>query len=170
MKNLKNVFVLVLICLTVIACKKDDEAGDDPMGGTGSFTAKVDGTNYTGIDGAVAAQIQQAGPNELLAVSGGSANAENIQFIIQNFSGVGTYQLDFISIGTYTILPDVNDPTSVLIYTTSAPGGEPAGEANISSFDGDTVQGTFSFTGYKSDDQSQTVTVTVGEFNIELTN
>ena len=168
MKNFKNVLILLMIGLTMIACKKDDEGGDDPMGGTGSFTAKVDGANYTGLDGTVAAQIQQAGPNDLLAISGGSANAENIQFIIQNFSGEGTYQLDFISIGTYTILPDTGNPSSVLIYTTSAPGGEAAGEANISSFDGDTVKGTFSFTGYKSDDQSQTVSVTEGAFNIEL--
>ena len=170
MKNFRNVLVLIMIGLTVIACKKDDEGGDDPMGGAGSFTAKVDGSNYTGIDGAVAAQIQQAGPNELLAVSGGSANAENIQFIIQNFDGVGTYELNFISIGTYTILPDVNNPSSVLIYTTVTPDGGPAGEAKISSFDGDTVKGTFNFTGYKSDDQSETVSVSDGEFNIELTN
>ncbi len=157
-----------MIGLTVVACKKDDEGGDDPPGGSGTFTAKVDGANYTGLDGTVAAQIQQAGPNELLAVSAGTANSENIQFIIQAFDGVGTYELNFISIGTYSILPDTSDPTSVIIYTTVTPDGSPAGEVNISSFDGDSVQGTFSFTGYRNDDNSQTVSVTEGEFNVEI--
>lgn len=168
MKNFKRILVLLMIGLTVVACKKDDDGGDDPAGGSGSFSAKVDGANYVSLDGTVAAQVQQSGPNEILAVSAGTANSENLQFILQGFDGVGTYELNFISIGTYSILPDTSDPSSVIIYTTVTPDASAAGEVNISSYDGDTVKGTFNFTGYRNDDTTQTVSVTEGEFNVAL--
>lgn len=168
MKNFKNVIILLMVGLSIIACKKDDDGGDAPAGGLGTFSAKVDGVNFVSLDGTVTAQMQAAGPNEILAVSAGTVNSENLQFIIQNFTGEGTYQLDFISLGTYSVLPDISDPNSVIIYTTVTPDTSAAGEVNISSYDGNSVAGTFSFTGYRTDDTSQTVAVTEGAFNVAL--
>ena len=170
MKTLKNVMLVLLMSLAVLSCKKDDDGGEDPGGATGALTAKIDGTNLT-ADIAVQAQITASGQGDVLAISGGTSQSENLQMIIQNFDGVGTYDLSFVNIGTYSYLPDPSnpDPSTVVIYL-SVNGTDATGELKVSSFDGNTIEGTFNFTGYKIDDLSQTVAVTTGKFNLEVTN
>ncbi|MGJ8667340.1 MAG: DUF6252 family protein [Patiriisocius sp.] len=172
MKLFKHFFLTIIMVSSLVACKSDDDGGDDPTGGTGSFTAMVDGSSYSGLEGTVVAQLTASGPTQVLAVSAGTAQSENLQMIVTTFDGVGTYPLNFTNLGTYSFLPDSSnpDPSTVVIYTTAGAAPNNAGEINISSFDGETVQGTFSFTGYSLDNNSDTVSVTNGEFNITVTN
>ncbi len=170
MKIFKQVLLALFVSLAVTACKKDDEGGDDPQGGEGTLTAKIDGQSFS-ADIAVQAQISDAGQTDVLAISGGTSQSENLQMIIQGFDGVGTYDLNFTNIGTYSYLPDPNnpDPNTVKIYI-SINGTQSTGEVNVSSFDGDNIKGTFSFTGYDVNNQSDSVTVTDGQFNLAVTN
>ena len=172
MKYVKQLSLIILMSLAVVACKKDDDGGEDPQngGGTGTLTAQIDGTGLS-ADIAVQAQITMSPQGDVMAISGGTSQSENLQMIIQNFDGAGTYDLNFLNIGTYSFLPDPSnpDPSTVVIYTT-VNGTSSAGELRVSSFDGNTIKGTFNFTGYKSDDPNSTVAVTNGEFDLSVTN
>ncbi|HIB49556.1 MAG TPA: hypothetical protein EYN07_00640 [Flavobacteriaceae bacterium] len=170
MKRIKQFCLILLVGLAVTACKKDDDGGEDPAAGTGTLTASIDGAGLT-ADIAVQAQITMSAQGDVLAISGGTSQSENLQMIIQNFDGAGTYELNFLNIGTYSYLPDPSnpDPSTVVIYTT-VNGTQSEGELRVSSFDGNTIVGTFNFTGYNANDMSDTVAVTAGEFNLEVTN
>ena len=171
MKILKSIVLILAVSLAIVSCKKDDNGGDEGTGGVGTFTAMVDGQSFEGLTGTVAAQVTAAGTTEVIAVSGGTSDSENLQMIVQNFTGEGTYELSFLNIGTYSYLPDPSnpDPNTVVIYSTLGDGQTVNGEINIASYDGETVQGTFSFTGININDPNDTTSVTQGEFNIEVT-
>ncbi|PVW17121.1 DUF6252 family protein [Marixanthomonas spongiae] len=170
MKTIKTISLILFVSLSLLACKSDDDGGDDPQGGEGNFTAKVDGNSYKGMSGTVVAEVSGNGAGQTLAVSGGTSKSENLQVIIIGFDGEGTYQLNFTNIGTYSYLPDPNnpDPNSVVVYTTVGDAQNNYGELKVSSYDGDSVKGTFSFTGYNLDDLNDTVAVTEGSFNIKV--
>lgn len=169
----KTILVLLaIVAVSLTSCKKDDDGGGDPPGGTGTFSAKVDGGSFSGMQGTVVAQISGSGSGQVLAVSGGTTESENLQMIISGFDGEGTYDLNFLNLGTYSYLPDPGnpDPNTVVIYTTVGTGQGNNGTLSVSSFDGNTVKGTFSFTGFNLDNNGDTVAVTEGQFNIEITN
>ncbi len=168
MKILKTIMLTLFVSLAITSCKSDDDAGPEATGGSGSFTAKVNGNDFSGLDGTVVAREVDSGPIKTLAVSGGTSASENLQIIIQDFDGVGTYDLGLLNIGTYSYLPDPAnpDPNTVVIYTTVTGAG---GQINVSSYDGTTVSGTLSFTGVNLNNASDTVSITDGEFNISIT-
>ena len=170
MKMLKKISILLFISMVILACSKDDDGGDDPQNGSGDFTAKVDGNSFKGISGTVKALVTNNGAGQTLAVSGGTNKSENLQMIIQGFDGEGTYQLNFTNIGTYSYLPDPNnpDPNTVVVFTTVGDAQSNNGELKVSSFDGETIKGTFTFTAYNLDDITDTVTVNDGAFNIKV--
>ncbi|MCB0451907.1 MAG: hypothetical protein KDC94_03260 [Aequorivita sp.] len=168
----KSILVLMaVVAVSLTSCKKDDDGGDDPQGGTGTFTAKVDGGTFTGMEGTVVARVANSGVGQTLTVSGGTSQSENLQMIITSFDGEGTYNLNFTNLGTYSYLPDPGnpDPSTVVVYTT-ANGLSNHGTLSVSSYDGNTIKGTFNFTGYNINNLSESVSVTDGQFNIEVTN
>ncbi|SDE35363.1 DUF6252 family protein [Ulvibacter litoralis] len=168
----KSILITFLSCSLLMAtsCKKDDDGGGTAAS-SGEFTAKVNGNNYESFPEATAAQLSGAGEFQAMAVSGGTMDSENIQFIITGFDGVGTYSLNFVNIGTYSYLPDPSnpDPNTVVVFTTVGNAQGNNGEVNISTFDDTTVSGTFSFTGYNLDNIGDTVSVTNGAFNVAYT-
>ncbi len=169
----KTILVLMaVLAISLTSCKKDDDGGGDPPGGSGTFSAKVDGSNFSGMQGTVVAQLTTSGSTQVLALSGGTTQSQNLQMIISGFDGVGSYDLNFMNLGTYSYLPDPGnpDPNTVVVYTTLGNGQGNNGTVNVSSFDGNTIKGTFNFTGFNLDDNSDTVAVTEGQFNIEVTN
>ena len=171
MKILKK-SILVLMAFAAVSltsCSKSDDGGDDPQGGVGTFSAKVDGATYTPIQESIAAQISGSGAAQALAVSAGTMDSENLQIIIVGYDGVGTYDLNMSNIGTYSYLPDPSnpDPSTVVIYST-VNGQASNGQIKVSSDDGNVVKGTFSFTAYNLSNPSQSVSVTDGQFNIKL--
>ncbi len=169
MKTLKNVMLVLIMSLAIVSCKKDDDGGDDPQGGDGTLTANVGGSSYTATFG-ITAQIAGSGSAQALTISGGTADSENLQITIQGFDGEGTYDLSFVNIGAYTILTDINNPMSAVIYSTIGDAQTVNGEVNVSSFDGNTAKGTFEFTAINLDDATDVKEVTNGAFNITVTN
>tara|TARA_R110002124_G_scaffold87407_1_gene225072 strand:+ start:101804 stop:102328 length:525 start_codon:yes stop_codon:yes gene_type:complete len=172
MKNFTKTMFATLVCVTLVftGCKKDDDGGMGSGLTEGNLTATVNGNNFQSLEGTTAAQETNSGGVRVIAVSAGTINSENLQMIVQNFDGVGTYPLNLLNIGTYSYLPDPSnpDPNSVVIYSTVNGTGN-AGEINISSYSSTNVQGTFSFTGYNINDPNDTSTVSNGSFNIALT-
>lgn len=164
MKNVTLLFVCLFFGLTLFSCKSDDDGGESPTG-PGTFTAKVDGANFTGMQGGVIAQNTDGA----LVVNGSSSESATIQIMIPAFDGVGTYPLTFMNIGTYGYIPDPSnpDPATTVLYSTAAGGG--SGEVNIATMDGSSVTGTFSFKAANLNNPSQKVNITDGEFNIMLT-
>ena len=161
---------MAVAALSFTSCSKNDDGGSDPDGGTGTFSAKVNGDSFASMEGTVAGQITQSGPTKVFAISAGTTQSQNLQMIVTTFDGVGTYDLNFVNIGTYSYLPDPSnpDPNTVVIFTTGN-GQSSNGQLKISSFDGDVAKGTFSFTAYNLDNLSESVSVTNGEFNIKMT-
>lgn len=161
---------MAVAALSFTSCSKNDDGGSDPDGGTGTFSAKVNGDFFASMEGTVAGQITQSGPTKVFAISAGTTQSQNLQMIVTTFDGVGTYDLNFVNIGTYSYLPDPSnpDPNTVVIFTTGN-GQSSNGQLKVSSFDGDVAKGTFSFTAYNLDNLSESVSVTDGEFNIKMT-
>jgi len=170
MKTLKILSLFLLSSIALVSCKKDDDGGGDPQAAAGTMTAKVDGANFQSLEGTAMAQETNASGVRVLAVSAGTVDSENLQVIIQNFEGEGTYDINFLNVGTYSYLPDPSnpDPNTVVIYS-SVNGTNSVGEISISSYSESNVKGTLSFTGYNLNDASDTVSVTEGSFDLELT-
>ena len=170
MKTLKILSLFFFASLVLASCKKDDDGGEDPQAASGTMTATVDGGSFESLEGTVMAQETNSGGVRVMAVSAGTVDSENLQMIIQNFDGVGTYELNLANIGTYSYLPDPRnpDPTTVVVYM-AVNGTTSGGEINISSYTSDRVKGTFSFTGYNIQDNTDTVSVTSGSFDMEVT-
>jgi len=171
MKTFKKTILVLLavVAVSITSCSKSDDGGEDPQGGTGTFSAKVDGATFTPIQETIVAQMSGSGAAQTLAVSAGTMNSENLQMIIVGYDGVGTYDLNMTNIGTYSYLPNPSnpDPSTVVIYSTIN-GQTSNGQLKVSSVDGNVVKGTFSFTGYNMSNPSESVSVTDGQFNIEL--
>lgn len=172
MKNFTRSMFAALVCVALVftGCKKDDDGGMGGAAAEGNLTATVNGNSFQSLEGTTAAQETNSGGVRVIAVSAGTIDSENLQMIVQNFDGVGTYSLNLINIGTYSYLPDPSnpDPNTVVIYSTATGSGN-VGEINISSYSATNVEGTFSFTGYNINDPSDTTTVTNGAFNMALT-
>lgn len=167
----KAIFVLMaVVAVNFTSCSKDDDGGSDPSGGTGTFLARVNGDSFTSLEGTVAGQITESGPTRVFSISAGTSQSENLQMVVTTFDGVGTYDLNFTNIGTYSYLPDPSnpDPSTVVIFSTG--NGQPSnGQLKVSSLEGNIAKGTFSFTAYNLNNPSQSTSVTDGEFNIEMT-
>ena len=86
---------MLVVALSFTACKSDDDGGTSASA-NGELTAKVDGQSYESMREATTAEESNAGGVSTIAITGGSADSENIQFIIIGFDGEGTYQLNNI--------------------------------------------------------------------------
>ena len=144
------------------ACSSsDDDGGNAGGGGNGGaefLTAKVNGTNFEAAqDPAVI--VGASISNGILAVHGGKSDGETIRVSIFDYNGVGTY-------ATGDNITNVNS----LMYLTLTPLATwsstfdiGSGTIEITSDDGTTVEGTFSFEGFNAQD-STTKTITEGSF------
>ncbi len=165
MKTIKKTMYLVMLVTTVLftACSSDDDNddNDDGSGGTGGsefLTAKVDGADFAAAqDPAVIVGASLS--NGILAVHGGKNNGETIRITVGDYNGVGTYSAGEIITGVnslmYVTISPVAAWTTIFELAT--------GTIEITSDDGTTVEGTFSFEGYNAADQS-TKNITNGSF------
>ena len=160
MKTLKILSLFLLASMVLVSCKKDDDGGDDPQAASGTLMASVDGTSFE--SDASLTQVQVLNNGSVLAITGPKAQ-ETIQFNVNAYSGVGTYDVSPTTIASYGIVTDPSDPVgSVITYVAVTDG-----ELRISEDTGSNIQGTFSFVGVNPLDTSDTVTVRNGSFNID---
>ena len=162
MKTLKNTFRILFLTLAVgfTSCSSDDDNGGGSGGGGGGeefLIAKVDGADFEAAqDPAVI--VSATTSNGVLTFHGGNNSGNTIRGTIQSYTGVGTYttgdNLTNVNSLTYLTLP-ANAWMSTFDIG--------SGTVTITSDDGTTVEGTFSFEGYNASDQT-TKSITNGSF------
>jgi len=152
-------FVLFIgLSLVLTSCKKND---DDTSNADEFLTCKIEGASFSAAQDPtviVGAQINSG----VLAVHGGTNTGETIRLTAYGYNGVGTYHAGDSFTNTnslfYVTISPVATWTTLFDGTTGY-----EGDINVTSDDGTTIEGTFSFRGY--DAQSQTVkTISEGKF------
>lgn len=161
MKNLKKLTILLFAALLTISCSSDD---NDPTAGSNngsSITAKVDGQDFASIELATTAVIT----NGVLALQGSDASGNFIRINILSYNGTGTY-----------VSGDALTNSNLMMYgtATNATGwvttmNVGSGTLNVTSDDGTTIEGTFSFMAEPGNTSSTgTKNVTNGDFKVAI--
>jgi len=171
MKILKKSIYYSFLCLALIvsSCSSSDDdgtGGDDGSGTSGDefLTAKVDGADYAAAqDPAVIVGAQIAG--SILIFQGGTNEGVTIQGTINGYNGVGTYTTGDDITNTNSL--NYITVTPVALWGSTFNIG--SGTIEITSDDGTTIEGTFSFEGFNASD-STTKTITNGSFKAILDN
>ena len=168
MKTIKKTMYLVMLFTAVLftACSGDDDndgdGGDGGAGGAEFLTAKVNGANFEAAqDPAVI--VAATTSNGVLTLHGGENSGATIRATIQSYTGVGTYT-------TGDNLSNVNSLTYLTISpiaTWMSTFNIGSGTLEVTSDDGSTVEGTFSFEGFNAQDQS-TKSITEGSFKATI--
>ncbi len=155
-------WLLLFAVLTLAACSKDDDGGSNNTSGT--LTAEIDGQNYSATVG-----ISASVSGTTLVVQGGTDSGETIRLNIgAAYQGVGIYQIGgttihFNETGTY-----IQDPANPSTSTwTSIGSPDNSGEINITSDDGEFVEGTFRFKAFNANDGT-TKDIIEGKFRAKI--
>ena len=171
MKNLKKIMLLVMTVtmVSITSCSKNDDGGGGGTAGEGTITAKVNGTSFTSLEIASAANTASGGGTTTLIVQGNSAS-QGIVFTINGYNGVGTYEIsdnNVFIVATY-IEPNVSDPLNSQTWSAPFQNSGVVGEIKISEDANGRIKGTFDFTAKNSNDGS-TKNITEGSFNLSKT-
>lgn len=169
MKTLQKTIYYSMLCMALVfmGCNKDDENNEDDGGGTAGaefVTAKVDGADFEAAqDPAVI--VSGTVNNAIMSFQGGKNNGETIRATVNNYSGVGTYTTgDDIQNAN-----SLNFVTLTPIATWGSTFNIGSGTIEVTSDDGITIEGTFSFEGFNAADQT-TKSITEGKFKAVLEN
>lgn len=165
MRKLKQLVLFLTVITLLASCSKDD---NNSSSGDEFLTAKIDGSDFAAAQ-SPAVIVGAQSTNGTLAVQGGDNDGNTINMAIQNYTGVGTYttgdNLTNTNLIQYLQINPVAGWASNL--ATAAVGGLVAGSIEITSDDGTTVDGTFSFEGYNATDMTTKV-ITQGSFKAIL--
>ncbi len=171
MKTIKQFGVVLALTLTTIltSCSSSDGGGGGNAA-SGTMKAKVDGTSLSSSAPFTTGTKINAGGSTTLTLQGTNSAGKGYQFVVNGFTGVGTYEIGGSSsifvVGTY-IESNVSNPSDSQTWT--APYDETvAGEISFSSVTDTKVVGTFHFTGKNTDDSS-VKEITDGSFNVNVT-
>jgi len=168
MKKLNQIMLLVMVVSAVVftSCSSDDDGGGSSGNGDEFLTATIDGASFAAAQ-SPAVIIGAQNTNGILAVQGGDNNGNTINFVVQNYNGVGTYVTgDAITNTNFIQYLELNGMMPVTWangLASAALGTISAGSIEVTSDDGTTVEGRFSFDGYNGSDMTTKV-VTQGEF------
>lgn len=155
MKILKTIILLTLVSV-LFSCSSatDDDLG---LGGEGTLTAKVDGTDFASLKITVGATVTSG----VAAIQGSNASGEYIRLNIVNYTGVGTYQTGNSLSNTNSASYGTVNPIKAWVSTFDIG----SGTIEITSDDATSISGTFSFTAVNSDGTTTTKQITEGKFN-----
>jgi len=169
----KCTYVLFLFAAVAFtACSSDDDNAEENNNGNGNgngngnatefLTAKVDGTDFEAAQDPaviVAATINSG----ILAIQGGQNDGQTIRATINGYDGVGTYTTG-----------DGLANTNQLMYVTVTPVASwmstfniGSGTLTVTSDDGETIEGTFSFEGFNAENNT-TKNITEGSFKATI--
>ena len=155
MKNLKNLFLLAFVTLLCSCSDATDE--DLGLSGEGTFTAKVDGTDFASLKATVGATVT----NGVAAIQGSNAGGEYIRVNIMNYTGVCTYKTGDALTNVNSIQYGTVNPIAAWISTFDIGNGT----IEITEDTSTTISGTFIFTGLNSNDNNSSKMVTEGKFS-----
>ncbi|MGV6829556.1 MAG: DUF6252 family protein [Flavobacteriales bacterium] len=165
MKTIKKTLYLVMLFAAVMvsSCNKDDDNNDNGGGNGGGsefLTAKVDGSNYEAAQ-SPAVIVGAQSSNGVLVVQGGTNDGETIRINIGNYNGPGTYHAgDFTNPNTFSYITLPNN-----LWMGGF--GLGSGTVNVTSDNGTTVEGTFSFEGVNGQNNT-TKSITEGQFKATI--
>ncbi len=166
MKTMKKLTYLLLMIAAVsfTACSNNDDDNNDGDGNTGEeyLTAKVDGVNFEAAQ-TPAVIVSATNQNGVLVVQGGQNDSQTIRINIFNYNGVGSYTSGDNITNTNSMSYSTLSP--VVSWVSSLDTG--SGTLQVTSDDGTTIEGTFSFEGYNSEDGT-TKNITDGKFKAIL--
>jgi hypothetical protein len=169
MRNLKKLAFSCLILLTVVACKKDDDGGENGAAGDGIIQAKVGGTAWTSVKMSTSAQYVAAG--KALTILGVDMGGKTVNLIINNYDGsTGTWQIPN-SVGGIGVVATYIEASISGSKTWVAPyaGSGVIGEIKISEFvKTGNVKGTFKFKARNQNDNTDFKDITEGSFNVKV--
>ena len=162
--NFKTTFILLSIVFSLSSCSDDDDTSGS---GDEYLTAKIDGTDFKASTNP-ATIIGATISGNLLAVQGGDNSGNTISFQIFGYTGVGTYATADALTGTNSIRYITINPVATWDSSgiTSITGINP-GTIEVTSDNGTSVEGTFSFEGYNASDKT-TKNITAGKFKAIL--
>lgn len=168
MKKIKYVVIILLTIVSVACNKSDDDGGDNPQGGEGTFTASIGGTNFSG---SVAANATESNANgvTIITMLASDADGKAINIIINPFDGPGTYDISDDSVFTtasYTEA-DVNNPMNSMIWVAPYANSGMVGQINVSEKTDASIKGTFNFEG-KLQNGDSLKNITNGAFNLSF--
>ena len=173
MKTTKFICACFLIstALFVTSCS-DDDGGSGGNAAAGTITGKVDGTTVTSSSQLTQANRVTAGSNVALTIQGTNFDGKGYNFIINNFTGTGTYEIGGSSsvfvVASY-VEGNATNPLATATWTAPYDDTTVRGEISFSEVTDDNVKGTFSFTAKYPNDNS-IKTITEGSFNVGVTN
>ncbi|WP_432411703.1 DUF6252 family protein [Rasiella sp. SM2506] len=170
MKILKNVLLVFLMSLAIMSCKKDDDGGDDPQGGEGTLTAKVNGSNFSSLEIATTANQSGGGTNVTVTIQGSDADGKGIFLIINAFDGVGTYEItdENVFITANYIEANVSNPANSQTWNAPYTDSGVVGEIKISETTDTTIKGTFNFNAKNVNGDQSIKNITEGSFTMDL--
>ena len=161
MKKITKLIALLVLPAAMLTSCGDDDSGstNNNNNSTGEFlTAKVDGQTFEAASEFDA--IAASSSSGALIVQGSNSQGRAIQITLMSYDGPGTYNMSNIIQGQllYTI-------ASPFTSYSSAAGDGANGTLEITLDDGDKIEGNFSFTGRKAEENAtETVSVTDGSF------
>ncbi len=158
---MKNFLIYCLAILVSTAaftsCEKDNEGPSGTNGDGAVFSVMLDGTPYV----AEGLYAYAADWGETINAYGLADNEYVIYVSMpKNIAAGQTYTFDGTKTFAILDLPDGHE------YTTILEGGE--GQLTITSFDGENIKGTFTFTAVDYYDPTNKVSATDGEFNVAI--
>ena len=172
MRKVNQIMLLVmtLSLVTFTSCSSDDDNGGGSGSGDEFLTASIDGSNFSAAQ-SPAVIVGAQSTNGILAVQGGTNTGNTISIAINGYTGVGTYTTGDVISNTnfiqYLTISGTTPSTWASGLSSAAVGGIMPGTIEITSDDGTTVEGTFSFDGYNAADMTTKV-VTNGEFKAKF--
>jgi hypothetical protein len=171
MKTIKFICACFLVTssLFLTSCSKDDDGGGGGNAAAGTITGKVNGTTVTSSSQLTQANKVTVGSTASLTMQGTNFDGKGFSFVINNFTGTGTYEIG----GSSSVFVVANYIEGSVSSTNiwSAPFDTDAlrGEIRFSESTDDNVKGTFSFTAKNSSDNTERE-ITEGSFNVGVTN
>jgi len=162
--------MFLFLTFSTSSCSDDDGDGGGGNAAPGTVNATIDGASFTS-DVAASGNLVTQGAFATLTILGTNANGQALNFVVNGFDGVGTYDIGgantiFVT-ASYTEA-NASDPTASQSWQAPYDGDAVRGTFEVTSDNGDNVQGTFEFTGKNSNDGS-VVDITNGTFNIDYT-
>lgn len=171
MKLIKKITYVMFLFAAVAftACSSDDDAaannnenGNGNGNGDGNasefLTAKIDGADFEAAQDPAVIVAASIG-NGVLSIQGGQNDGQTIRATINGYDGPGTYTTG-----------DGLNNTNQLMYVTLTPVATwmstfniGSGTLEVTSDDGDVIEGTFSFEGFNAEDNT-TKNITEGAF------
>lgn len=159
---MKTFFKITLICLFVsafTACSDDEETTSGGVDGV--ITAKVSGKDFESIKMATTAVVT----NGVLALQGSNSSGDYIRLNILSYKGAGTYKSGDLVSNANSMMYGTVSPIASWVSTFNIG----TGTLTVSSDDGTTIEGTFSFEGEGANSSSTgTKKITNGKFKVAI--